>query len=144
PQERVFSLPEAEIADAELFIVTETEMAGAGLARWTEKTLKALASGLPFIVFGNQGTIAGLEALGFDLLRDLVDHGYDRLGDPAARFGAARGAVARFLDRPAGFSPAEMARLRDASARNQEVFAREMLRVSMLDPLDAVMGMLRG
>ena len=143
PQERVFSLPEAEVADAELFIVTETEMAGAGLARWTEKTLKALASGLPFIVFGNQGTIAGLEALGFDLLRDLVDHGYDRLGDPAARFGAARGAVARFLDRPAGFSPAEMARLRDASARNQAVFAREMLRVSMLDPLDAVMGMLR-
>lgn len=144
PQERVFSLPVAEVADAELFIVTETEMAGTGLARWTEKTLKALASGLPFIVFGNQGTIAGLEALGFDPLRDLVDHGYDRLAAPAARFAAARQAVARFLDRPAGFSAAEMARLRDASGRNREVFAREMPRVSMLEPLDAVLGMLRG
>lgn len=140
PQERIYSLPEDEVAASELFVVTETEMAGPGLARWTEKTLKALASGLPFIVFGNQGTIAGLEALGFDLLRDFVDQGYDAQVRPAARFAEARQAVARFLERPPGFSPAEMRRLRDASANNRTVFATEMLRFSMLDPLDALLG----
>lgn len=139
PHDRVFSLPQAEVAAAELFIVTETEMAAPGLARWTEKTLKALASGLPFIVFGNQATIGGLEALGFDLLRDLVDHRYDAQADPALRFAAARGAVARFLARPPGFTPAEMGRLRQAAAHNRAIFAREMPRVTMIAPLDAVL-----
>lgn len=143
PQERVFSLPVAEVAAAELFIVTETEMAAPGLARWTEKTLKALGCGLPFIVFGNHGTIAALEALGFDLLRDIVDHGYDAIPDPVRRFATARAAVACFLDRPAGFSNAEMRRLRDASAHNQAVFAREIPRVTMIEPLDAVTAVLR-
>uniref|UniRef100_UPI0018E024A9 hypothetical protein n=1 Tax=Roseomonas rosulenta TaxID=2748667 RepID=UPI0018E024A9 len=111
PIERVYSLPAAEVAAAELFIVTETEMSGPGLLRWTEKTLKAIATGLPFVVFGNAGVVAALEGLGFDMLRDMVDHGYDAEADPAHRFAAARAAVARFLARPPGFTPGEMARL---------------------------------
>ncbi|MBW6399629.1 hypothetical protein KPL78_17350 [Roseomonas sp. HJA6] len=144
PQERVMSLPVPELAAAELFIVTETEMSGGGLLRWTEKTLKAIACGLPFIVFGNPQTVAGLEALGFDLLRDLIDHGYDAEPNPARRFAAAQASVARFLARPAGFTPREMERLRVASAHNREVFAREILRVSALDPLDRLFAMMRG
>lgn len=141
PQERVMSLPVAEVAAAELFIVTETEMAVPGLARWTEKTLKALATGLPLIVFGNRHTVSGLEALGFDLLRDLVDHAYDSEDDPARRYALARDSVARFLARPPGFTATEMDRLRSASEHNRSVFAREILRVSALEPLDAVLGM---
>jgi len=144
PQERVMSLPVPELATAELFIVTETEMSGGGLVRWTEKTLKALACGLPFITFGNPQTVAGLEALGFDLLRDLVDHGYDSEPGPARRFAAARNSVARFLARPLGFTPREMERLRAASAHNRDVFAREILRVSALEPLDRLFAMLHG
>ncbi|MBR0670679.1 hypothetical protein [Neoroseomonas soli] len=142
--ERVYSLPEQEVAAAELFIVTETEMASPGLGRWTEKTLKALATGLPIIVFGNLGTVAALAALGFDMLDDLVDHGYDAVAAPEDRFAAARVSVARFLARPPGFTEAEMRRLRAASAHNREVFAREILRVAALDPLDAVLAAVDG
>jgi hypothetical protein len=136
---RVYSLPVAEVAASELFIVTETEMAGPGLLRWTEKTLKALASGLPFVVFGNAGVIAGLTVLGFDTLGDLVDHGYDSEPDPARRYAAARSAVARFLARPPGFTPAEMARLRAASEHNRAVFAHALLHDALLAPLATIL-----
>jgi hypothetical protein len=139
PVERVYSLPVPEVAGSELFVVTETEMAGPGLLRWTEKTLKALASGLPFVVFGNAGVVAGLEAMGFDALRDLVDHGYDAEPDPAARFGAARAAVARFLARPPGFTPAEMARLRAAVAHNAAVFAEALPRDALFAPVEEIL-----
>jgi hypothetical protein len=144
PNERVYSLPAAEVAGAELFIVTETEMAGPGLLRWTEKTLKALGSGLPFVVFGNAGVVAALEALGFDVLRDLVDHGYDARRDHAARFVAARAAVARFLARPPGFTAAELARLRAAAAHNAAVFTDAVLRDALVAPMDEILALAAG
>lgn len=140
---RVHSLPMEEVAASELFIVTETEMVWPNLHRWTEKTLKALASGLPFIVFGNHGTVAGLAELGFDTLPDLVDHGYDAEPAPDRRFAAALGSVARFLGRAPGFTPAEMARLRLAARHNREVFARQILRVAALDPIDEILAAAR-
>lgn len=143
PSWRVHSLPVAEVAAAELFIVTETEMAWPALHRWTEKTLKALATGLPFVVFGNHGTIAGLAELGFDLLGDMVDHGYDAEPAPDRRFAAALRSVARFLARPPGFTPAEAARLRLAAEHNREVFARQVLRAAALDPLTAILAAAR-
>lgn len=144
PSERIYSLPAGEVAAAELFIVTETEMLGPGLLRWTEKTLKALGSGLPFVVFGNPGVVGALAGLGFDMLGDIVDHGYDSEPEPARRFAAARAAVARFLARPPGFSAPEMARLRDAAAHNRGVFARVLLQDALLDPLDAILAAAQG
>ncbi len=138
PARRVYSLPVEEVAAAELFIVTETEMDGLGLLRWTEKTLKAVGSGLPVVVFGNAGVVAGLEALGFDMLRDLVDHGYDTEAETPARFGAARASVARFLARPPGFTPAELARLREASARNRAVFEGALAQDALVAPIEAI------
>ncbi|WP_137128246.1 hypothetical protein [Roseomonas sp. HF4] len=142
PHWRVHSLPVEEIAAAEIFIVTETEMVWPGLRRWTEKTLKALASGLPFVVFGNAGTIAGLEEIGFDVLHGLVDHGYDREPAPERRFAAALDAVRRFLARAPGFTPAELRRLSLAAAHNRDVFARQMPRVTVIEPIEAVLGAL--
>jgi hypothetical protein len=144
PSERVYSLPVEDVAAAELFIVTETEMSGPGLLRWTEKTLKAVGSGLPVVVFGNAGVVAGLEALGFDLLRDLVDHGYDAEAEPARRFAAARDSVARFLARPPGFTPAELARLRAAAAHNRSVFNAVLPLDSLVAPVEAIAAAARG
>lgn len=144
PAQRVYSLPVEDVAAAELFIVTETEMDGPGLLRWTEKTLKAVASGLPVVVFGNAGVVAGLEALGFDMLRDLVDHGYDAEAQSPARFAAARASVARFLARPPGFTPAELARLRAASARNRAVFEGALAHDALVAPIEAIAAAARG
>ncbi|BDG73039.1 hypothetical protein [Roseomonas fluvialis] len=144
PSERVYSLPVEDVAAAELFIVTETEMEGPDMLRWTEKTLKAIGSGLPVVVFGNAGVVAALEALGFDLLRDLVDHGYDAEPEPARRFAAARDSVARFLARPPGFTPAELARLRAASAHNRAAFDRALPQDSLVAPIEAIAALAGG
>lgn|GEM_PF-5557835 len=135
PSQRVYSLPVEEVAQAELFIVTETEISGPNLQRYTEKTFKALVSGLPLIVFGCCHTIAALRALGFDLHEDLVDQGYDAEEDPQRRFAAALGAVERFLARPPGFTQAEMARLRGAAAHNRRVFETTLPRAMVQEPL---------
>ncbi|BDG73037.1 hypothetical protein [Roseomonas fluvialis] len=144
PDERIYTLPVAEVAAAELFIVTETEMANPGLLRWTEKTLKAIGSGLPIVVFGNPGVIAALRRIGFDLLDDLVDHTYDSVLMPSRRFAAAKAAVERFLARPPGFTAAEMARLHAASVHNRRIFLHAILRHSLLNPLERLVEAARG
>jgi hypothetical protein len=144
PSERIYSLPVAEVAASEIFVVTETEMDGRGLVRWTEKTMKALATGLPFVVFGNAGVIAELRALGFDTLDDLVDHAYDAEAEPARRFVAARDALARFLARPPGFTPAEQARLVDAARHNGRVFTERLIEDVMLAPMARILAIAAG
>jgi hypothetical protein len=141
PAERIYSLPVEAVAAAELFVVTETEMEGPGLQRLTEKTLKALGSGLPFVVFGNAGVIGGLRDLGFDVFDDLLDHGYDALADPAARFAAAEAATMRFLARPPGFTPGEQARLLAAAAQNEAVFRSRLIEDALLEPMARILAL---
>jgi hypothetical protein len=141
PSERIYSLPVEAVAAAELFVVTETEMEGPGLVRLTEKTLKALGSGLPFVVFGNAGVIEGLRALGFDVFDDLLDHGYDALADPAARFAAAEAATLRFLARPPGFTPGEQARLHAAATHNEAVFRGRLIEDALLEPMARILAL---
>jgi hypothetical protein len=42
----------------------------------TEKTWKPVAAGVPFLVFGNPGTISFLKTLGVDTYDDVIDHAY--------------------------------------------------------------------
>lgn len=132
----VFMVPPAAFRESELYVVTETEMSGPGLRRFTEKTLKAIVAGLPFVVFGNQGTVAALRRTGFDTLDDLVDHArYDDLADPAERLAGAWEAVERFLARPPGFTPAEMERLGAAARHNAAVFQTQLALDWILRPI---------
>jgi hypothetical protein len=129
-------VPPAAFRESELYVVTETEMSGPGLRRFTEKTLKAIVAGLPFVVFGNQGTVAALRRTGFDTLDDLVDHArYDDLADPAERLAGAWEAVERFLARPPGFTPAEMERLGAAARHNAAVFQTQLALDWILRPI---------
>jgi hypothetical protein len=140
-RERLYSLPAAEVAASDLFIVTETEMDGAGLVRWTEKTLKALGSGLPFVVFGNAGVLRDLRRLGFDVLDDLVDHAYDEQPGGPARFAAAEASVRRFLARAPGFTAAELDRLRAAAAHNAAVFRTALIEDALLAPMARILAL---
>jgi hypothetical protein len=123
----VFMVPLAAFRESELYVVTETEMSGPGLRRFTEKTLKAIVAGLPFVVFGNQGTVAALRRTGFDTLDDLAD--------PAERLACAWEAVERFLARPPGFTPAEMGRLDAAARHNAAVFQTQLALDWILRPI---------
>lgn len=45
----------------------------------SEKIFRCLVTPVPWVVYSGRYTIARLKSLGFDVLDDIVDHGYDRL-----------------------------------------------------------------
>ena len=62
-----------------LNIVIETYSSDNNIAL-SEKIFRALATPAPWTVFSGRYTVAYLEKLGFDTMRDVIDHGfYDRL-----------------------------------------------------------------
>ncbi len=76
-------------------------------ARITEKALKPLLNGHPFIVFGNPGSLALIKALGFATFPELVDESYDEEPDPPRRFELAFAQLRRLC----GLDEAELARM---------------------------------
>jgi hypothetical protein len=73
------------LAGAGFNLVNETEMTGGEILRFTEKTLKPLAAGRPFIVNGNPGVLKLLRRMGFKTLSPLIDETYDEIADPHER-----------------------------------------------------------
>jgi len=128
-------LPAEALYHATLMIVAEPQMARPGPRSLSPGTLKALVTGLPYIVFGAPGTIGLLRSSGFDVLDDFVDHSYDAEADPAARFAAAFEALEAHLAGPAAFTIAEQDRLVTAAAHNRRVFEGPFLAQWLAKPL---------
>jgi hypothetical protein len=76
-------LPGAHAAAA-MSIVTETEMTN-HVRRFTEKTLKPLAMGHPFVVAGNWRTLELLHSYGFRTFSPFVNEAYDTIRDDSER-----------------------------------------------------------
>lgn len=131
-------IPTEALRKATLAIVCEQEMSGPGPRSLASDALKAIVAGLPFLHFGAPGTMALLAEEGFDVLDDLVDHGYDAEPDPAIRFATAREALEAFLARPAAFTVAEQDRLVNAAAHNRRVFEGPLLGRWVGAPLTAL------
>lgn len=131
-------MPIDALRASELQLVTEKEVALPDQRRFTEKTLKAVIAGTPFIVFGNHGIINLLEETGFDVLNDLVDHSYDKAEDPALRFDGAWRSFLTFMERSPGFTPAEQERLVAAAAHNETVFQGNLFDRWVLDPVSEI------
>ena len=55
----------------------------------SEKTIRVLAHGHPFIMVGCAGTVQLLRDLGFDVYDDIIDHSYDNINDHVPRLKAA-------------------------------------------------------
>ena len=64
----------------------------------TEKTYKCLLAGHPFIVLGNCGTIAHLNAQGFRTDLCGIDHSYDSESDHIKRFHLAHAELERWIN----------------------------------------------
>ena len=62
------------LLDSYLHLVTETTVIPGVFI--TEKTWKPVAAGVPFLMFGNPGTMSFLKTLGVDTYDDLIDHAY--------------------------------------------------------------------
>lgn len=69
------------------YISTETDFDdGTRNRRFTEKTIKPLASLNPFLVLGQSGTLKTLRNLGFQTFSDFIDESYDEVSNPVKRF----------------------------------------------------------
>ncbi|KNY23396.1 hypothetical protein [Methylobacterium sp. ARG-1] len=81
----VLTLDTQAYAACDLTIISETDFFELGVERVTEKSLKAAAMGLPFVMVGAPRAVALLSELGFHTFGSLVDHHYDRVTDPVER-----------------------------------------------------------
>jgi hypothetical protein len=84
-----FVFPERAARESFLHIVTETEMSSGEVLRVTEKILKPILALQPFIVFGNERSLALLHGMGFKTFGTLFDESYDRVQSYVTRFDAA-------------------------------------------------------
>ena len=84
----VLTLDASAYAEADLTIVSETDFFEDGVERVTEKSLKAAAMGLPFVIVGAPRSIARLSELGFSTFEGQIDQHYDLIADPAERLRA--------------------------------------------------------
>lgn len=65
-------------------IVTESKYEKPG-ANFSEKTLRSIYSGRPFILLAPQGTLKLLQSLGIKTFSDFWDESYDQIADPKKR-----------------------------------------------------------
>ena len=69
-----FSIDLPQLSDSYLHLVTETTVIPGVFI--TEKTWKPVVFGVPFLIFGNPGTMSFLKTLGVDTYDDVIDHAY--------------------------------------------------------------------
>ncbi len=91
----VMTLDTQAYADCDLTVISETDFFEPGVERITEKTLKAAATGLPFVMVGAPRAVAHIAELGFHTFGSLVDHQYDLIADPAERLPLVFRSIAR-------------------------------------------------
>lgn len=73
--------------DAAIDVVLET-VYDAEKIHLTEKTLRPIACGKPFIIVSENGTLEYLKSYGFETFGNLIDESYDSITDPVARMDA--------------------------------------------------------
>lgn len=78
--------PRELYASAHMSFVVESEFTAGHMVRYTEKTLRAIASGHPFLVLGNPRTLDGLKKDGFRTFEGILNESYDEIKDREERF----------------------------------------------------------
>lgn len=79
---------------AYLNLVIET-YAGDATVAFSEKIFRALVTPAPWAVFSAKHAVKHLKTLGFDVLDDVVDHGYDNLTQGDTKYG--HGKISKFI-----------------------------------------------
>ncbi len=94
------ALDDAFYRNACISLVSETIVGDAASLVITEKTLKPIFMGHPFIILGDAGTLARLRSLGFQTFGSQIDEGYDAIEASAERIAAVQREVARIAAMP--------------------------------------------
>ena len=86
----------------------------------SEKTLRALLTKTPFVMFGPSGTLSYLQSFGFETFNDIWDESYDTIEDPQARFIACTKIVKEIAEWPLEKAREVCCILEDRLDRNQK------------------------
>jgi hypothetical protein len=89
-------------------IIVETATKGYNQLFITEKTLRAVALGQPFVVIAGPGTLAYLQRLGFKTYSDFWDESYDTVASCSERFAATTKVAHQLITDPSVFNRSEI------------------------------------
>ena len=104
-------------------LVTETNFGHNSFDHFmTEKVVKAIAYGHPFIVVGPPGILDDLRDVGYKTFSPIIDETYDRICSPQLRFEAIIRSVDDIVHKLQGNSIETMRALLDIAQHNQENF----------------------
>lgn len=84
----------------------------------TEKSLRPIACGVPFILFAGPGSLEFLKKYGFNTFSPIIDETYDQIQDPTQRAKKILNEMERLTD----LSDLEISQLNEIAKHNQRVF----------------------
>jgi len=97
--------------------------------RWhlTEKTLRPIACGKPFMLAATPGSLQYLKNYGFETFADVIDETYDTIADGAARLDAIIQEMKRIADLDAAAKQVLYTKLHEIAQRNKQRFFNGLL-----------------
>ena len=140
-----FHSAQPEIRKSLIDIVNESDFSGPKTTlRITEKTMRSIMLGRPFILVGNPGSLALLRRYGIQTGFGIVKDTYDNINNPAERMDAIFREIAR-LNRMYLSNPGEFLKAIDyEEVRRNRWVARMHLRQKMITEADARLAALSG
>lgn len=93
-------------------------------SRWhlTEKTLRPIACGKPFLLAATPGSLQYLKSYGFETFAGVIDETYDTIADGAARLDAIIQEMKRIADLGADAKQVLYTKLHEIAQRNKQRF----------------------
>jgi hypothetical protein len=111
-------------AKSKFSIVAETYFERTDAKTFTEKTVRVLQTGRPFLLFAATGVVDRLRNYGFDVFDDIVDHSYNDLDTSVNAMPMLNLIIEQagtLMNQP--FTPALQSRLRQGFETNQQILA---------------------
>jgi len=99
----------------------------------TEKTLRPIACGQPFMLAATAGSLDYLRSYGFETFSPWINESYDSIQDPAQRLEAIVQEMRRIADLSKDEKTLLYARLKDITARNKQLFFSDTWQQSIID-----------
>lgn len=110
-----------DYASAGIEVVLETLFDDSRL-HLTEKSLRPIACGKPFMLMATAGSLAYLRQYGFETFQDLIDERYDTIQDPRQRLLAVIAEMSRIAALPVAEKVQLFQRLHEIAERNRKHF----------------------
>lgn len=88
----------------------------------TEKTLRPIACGQPFMLMSTAGSLAYLRSYGFETFAPWIDETYDEISEPVARMHSVIKAMQQFTNQPRADKQQAVANMRAIAQRNRQRF----------------------